>query len=119
MSRTAGRPGDRSTPDPEIDAGPDLSARVSDRLRSSVSEAAASGHHVVRVRLDRVATFDTSGLGLLVGLHRLARTEGLRLVLVSPTAMLFAVMRRRGLHRVIPVEFDIRLTEHRGSRPTN
>ena len=91
----------------DLEAGPVLTSQVADELRAAVRSAAASGPGVVRLRLDRVATFDSSGLGLLVRLHRLARSLDTRLVLVDPAPTLHAVLRRRGLHRVIAVEVDV------------
>jgi anti-anti-sigma factor len=94
----------------DLEAGPVLTSQVADELRAAVRSAAASQPVVVRLRLDRVTTFDSSGLGLLVRLHRLARSLDTRLVLVDPAPTLHAVLRRRGLHRVIAVEIDARDT---------
>ena len=101
---------DRDSPPAQADleAGPVLTSQVADELRAAVRAAAASQPGVVRLRLDGVTTFDSSGLGLLVRLHRLARSLDTRLVLVDPTPTLHAVLRRRGLHRVIAVEVDVR-----------
>jgi anti-anti-sigma factor len=71
----------------------------------------------VRLWLDQVATFDSSGLGLLVRLHRQARGAGVRLVLVNPAPTLHAVLRRRGLHRVIAVELDVRGSRRDAGHP--
>ena len=92
----------------DLEAGPSLTSQVADELRAAVRSSAGSGQGVVRLRLERVTTFDSSGLGLLVRLHRLARSLDTRLVLVNPTPTLYAVLRRRGLHRVIAVELDVR-----------
>ena len=68
-----------------LDAGALLTSQASEDLRAAVRAAAAEDDGAdIRLLLDRVARFDTSGLGLLVGLHRLARQEGARLVCVSP-----------------------------------
>ena len=91
----------------DVVAGPNLTSQVADELRAAVRSSAESGHGVVRLLLDRVRTFDSSGLGLLVRLHRLARSLDARLVLVDPAPTLYAVLRRRGLHRVIAVEMDV------------
>lgn len=90
----------------DLEAGPILTSQIGDELRAAVRSAAASGQPEVRLRLDHVRSFDSSGLGLLVRLHRLARSVDVRLVLVNPAPTLYAVLRRRGLHRVIAVELD-------------
>jgi anti-anti-sigma factor len=96
-----------------VQAGTLLSSAVADRLRSEVTDHLAAGAVVVRLRLDDVESFDTSGLGLLLGLHRLARGLDGQLVCVAPSRVLWAVMRRRGMHRVLSVELDVRA----GRRP--
>lgn len=91
----------------DLEAGPVLTSQVADELRAAVRSAAESGPRVVRLRLETVTTFDSSGLGLLVRLHRLARSLDTQLVLINPSPTLYAVLRRRGLHRVIAVEIDV------------
>jgi anti-anti-sigma factor len=87
----------------EIDAGTRLLASESPRLRQAVL-AVSRTHPLVTLRVDRVEVFDTAGIGLLLGLHRLARGNGAALVLARPTVRLSAALRRRGLHRVLVVE---------------
>ena len=101
----------------DVAAGPSLTSQVADELRAAVRSAAGSGQRVVRLRLDQVTTFDSSGLGLLVRLHRLARSLDTRLVLVDPAPTLHAVLRRRGLHRVIAVEVGLRGPRHGAAHP--
>ena len=101
----------------DLEAGPVLTAQVADELRAAVRSAAASQPVVVRLRLDGVTTFDSSGLGLLVRLHRLARSLDSRLVLVDPPPTLYAVLRRRGLHRVIAVEMDMQGSRREAGQP--
>lgn len=113
-------PGAEREPSPaeaDLEAGPSLTSQVADELRSAVRAAAGSGQRVVRLRLDRVTTFDSSGLGLLVRLHRLARSLDARLVLVDPPPTLYAVLRRRGLHRVVAVELDTRGARREAGQP--
>lgn len=87
----------------EVDAGTRLDPAQAVRLRHAV--AAVSDHHdMVALRVDRVVSFDTAGLGLLLGLHRLARAKGSGLVVVGPGTRLLAALRRRGLHRVLVLE---------------
>ena len=101
----------------DLEAGPTLTSHVADELRAAVRSAAESGQRVVRLGLERVTTFDSSGLGLLVRLHRLARSLDSRLVLVNPSPTLYAVLRRRGLHRVIAVEIEVPGPRHEADHP--
>ena len=55
-----------------------------------------------------MSTFDQNGLGLLVGLHREARSVGVRLVCVNPPMELLAALHQQGLQRVLTVELDVR-----------
>lgn len=87
----------------EVDAGTRLLASESPRLRQAVL-ALSRTNALVTLRVDRVEAFDTAGIGLLLGLHRLARSNGAALVLLRPTVRLSAALRRRGLHRVLVVE---------------
>ena len=130
-------PPDRSVDDRRellgtVDAGDELSAATAAGIRvrvgalldgrRDVGQAVAGNPFVesteletaeIRLVLDRVTRFDQSGLGLLVGLHREARSAGVRLVLVTPAALLFAAMRRLGLHRILTVELDVRPSDLR------
>ena len=101
----------------DVEVGPSLTSQVADELRAAVRSAAESGQGIMRLRLERVTTFDSSGLGLLVRLHRLARSLDTRLVLVNPTPTLYAVLRRRGLHRVIAVELSVRASSADAGQP--
>lgn len=65
------------------------------------------GHDLVRLWLDEVDQVDAAGLGLLVGLHRLARQLDATLVCVNPSARLTKTLRRRGLERVLRLQFVI------------
>ena len=114
MSRAEREP---SRSEPDLEAGPSLTSQVADELRGAVRAAAESGQRIVRLRLDEVTTFDSSGLGLLVRLHRLARSLDSRLVLVDPPPTLYAVLRRRGLHRVIAVEMDMQGSRREAGQP--
>ena len=87
----------------ELDAGPRLDPAEAVRLRRAVAQLSAD-HALVGLRVDRVVAFDAAGLGLLLGLHRLARAKGAGLLVVGPDARLLAALRRRGLHRVLVIE---------------
>lgn len=88
-----------------IDAGATLTGSAAADLRAAVARAVQDGW-VLDLRLDGVTTFDTTGLGLLVGLHRQARAAGAQLVCLRPTPALLAAMRQLGLHRVLQVRLD-------------
>jgi ABC-type transporter Mla MlaB component len=75
---------------------------------SAFADSTAVETAEIRLVLDRVSRFDLSGLGLLVGLHRESRRDGVRLVIVDPPPPLLAAMRRIGLHRILTVELDVR-----------
>jgi len=94
----------------EFDAGVRLVPAEAQRLRRAVLRLSAD-HALVLLRVDQVAVFDTAGIGLLLGLHRLARLNGSGLVLLRPPPRLLAALRRRGLHRVLVV--DTSASEHR------
>jgi anti-anti-sigma factor len=100
-----------------VDAGAELTAVTAANLRATVSaavdESRASDAATVPVRviLRNVTRFDIYGLGLLLGLHRQARSAGVRLVYAEPSSQLYTAMRRRGLHRVLTIEIDLRRTE--------
>jgi anti-anti-sigma regulatory factor len=110
-----------------IDAGDELSAATAATLRTTVAESLAGRPHLevavaenpnledqpaatadLRLLLRDVSTFDQNGLGLLVGLHREARSVGVQLVCVNPPPALFAALHERGLDRVLTVELDVR-----------
>ena len=101
VDETSGEPGRELMA--ETDAGLRLLASEAPRLRQSVRRLAA-GHALVLLRVDRVVAFDAAGIGLLLGLHRLARLNGAGLVLVRPAPRLMTALRRRGLHRVLVVD---------------
>ena len=87
----------------ELDAGTRLDPAEAVRLRRAVA-ALSDDHVLVGLRVDRVVAFDAAGLGLLLGLHRLARAKGAGLLVVGPTDRLLTALRRRGLHRVLVIE---------------
>lgn len=106
--RTVNRPKQLAT----VDAGAELTASTAAELRAIVT-AAVTAHSltenaVLRVLLGDVTRFDLTGLRLLVGLHRQARSAGVRLVCVHPQSVLFAAMRRNGMHRILTIDLDAR-----------
>ena len=100
-----------------VDAGAELTAVTAANLRAAVGAAIdrsrASGTDAAQmyVILRNVTRFDIVGLGLLLGMHRQARSVGVRLVYAEPSSLLYTAMRRRGLHRVLTIEIDLRHAE--------
>jgi anti-anti-sigma regulatory factor len=98
-----------------IDVGTELTAATAADVRAAVS-AGIDGFRapthadaaVVRVLLRDVVRHDVVGLGLLLGLHRAARSVGVLLMCVDPSPSLLGAMRRHGLHRVLAVETNLR-----------
>lgn len=110
-----------------VHAGKELTAATAADLRAAVADVLAGRPRAeaplpdnpnvedettvtaeLRLLLGGVSTFDQNGLGLLVGLHREARSVGVRLVCVNPSTELFAALRQQGLQRVLTVELDVR-----------
>ncbi|MFC5381062.1 STAS domain-containing protein [Aquipuribacter nitratireducens] len=104
--------GERADPDvveagpAVVEVGPRLLASEAPRLRNALRRAGAE-HDLVELRVGEVVTFDTAGLGLLLGLHRLARADGAAMVVVAPPPRLLAALRRKGLHRVLVLEVPL------------
>lgn len=90
----------------EIDAGARLQSAEAAGLRNAVRHLSAQ-HDLVTLRVDGVVAFDAAGIGLLLGLHRLARSNGAGLVVAGPGPRLMAALRRRGLHRVLVVDQSV------------
>ncbi|WP_336922507.1 STAS domain-containing protein [Aquipuribacter sp. SD81] len=111
-STPRGDDGDRRGPDvlapgpAVVEVGPRLLASEAPRLRRSVHLVSAE-HDLVELRVHQVQAFDAAGLGLLLGLHRLARSHGAAMVVVGPPPRLMTALRRRGLHKVLVVEVSL------------
>jgi anti-anti-sigma factor len=89
-----------------VEVGPRLLASEAPRLRHLVRQVSAE-HDLVELRVRQVQAFDAAGLGLLLGLHRLARANGAAMVVVGPPPRLMTALRRRGLHKVLVVEVSL------------
>jgi N-acetylglucosaminyldiphosphoundecaprenol N-acetyl-beta-D-mannosaminyltransferase len=79
-----------------LDVSPRLDAAAVREHQRVWEEASAAGMHVA-VNLARVTFIDSTGVGLLLSLHKLLRSAGRHLVLLSPSA---AVCRSIGLMRL-------------------
>jgi len=90
----------------DVHVGAVLTVTTCQDVRAAV-QGAFIAHDLVRLWLDEVDHVDAAGLGLLVGLHRLARQLDATLVCVNPSARLTTVLRKRGLQRVLRLQFVI------------
>jgi anti-anti-sigma factor len=90
----------------DVHVGNELTAATCQDLRARV-RAALAQHDAVRLWLDEVERVDAPGLGLLVGLHRLAGQLDAGLVFVNPSARFTAALRKRGLDRVLRLQFTV------------
>jgi anti-anti-sigma factor len=75
----------------------------SGNLRRQVAELVAAGRDLV-LDLRGVTFMDASGIGVLLGAHRMARACGLRFALQSPSPALRRVLEISGVSRVLPFE---------------
>lgn len=81
----------------------DLRSAPELRLQAAAALAAAGGSLVLD--LGEVEFIDSSGLGVLAGLHREAERLGGRLVIVTPAgsaAQIFTLTRTDGFFRLVP-----------------
>ena len=99
-----------------IDVGATLTERQRLVLREQVRSNADPGT-TIRVQLGRVRSFDTAGLGVLVGLRRVAAAGHARAVFADPPPDLLAELRHTGLDRVLDLHVGLDLTA-RAARST-
>jgi anti-anti-sigma factor len=90
----------------DVHIGVALTASTCQDIRSLV-RAALAGHDVVRLWLDEVQELDAPGLGLLMGLHRLARDQDATLICVNASPRLMVFLRKVGLHRVLHLQLIV------------
>jgi anti-sigma B factor antagonist len=76
------------------------------RLGAAVDRAAGAGTPVLALDLHGVDLVDATGLGVLLGAHRRARRDGIRLRLVRPSAELCEKLLVSRLYRVLDVEYS-------------
>lgn len=73
-----------------------LDLRSAPELRSTVGAAIAAADDAIVLDLSAVEFIDSSGLGVLVGLHREAERRGVRMLVVAPSgsaAQIFTLTR--------------------------
>jgi anti-anti-sigma factor len=81
-----------------------LSAATVADVRIALADALSEGEGDLVVDLSGVELVDATGLGVLVGAHRLALREGRRLVLRDVPARIDRLLAATRLHRVLAVE---------------
>jgi anti-sigma B factor antagonist len=91
-------------------SGP-LSARTVAEVRSALVAAIACGDGDLVVDLAEVQLIDASGLGVLVGAHRLARRSERRLVLRRVPSRVERLLAITHLNRVLTVEHVVTIEE--------
>jgi anti-anti-sigma factor len=89
-----------------VEAGTELTAATAPKIRSMVADALQHGQ-VMELHLQSVISYDTAGLGLLVGLKRRIEAANGHLVCVNPSVPLFTGIRKLGLHRVLDIRLDL------------
>jgi anti-sigma B factor antagonist len=82
-----------------------LDLRTAPELRAQVSAALVAGPGSMIIDLSDVEFIDSSGLGVLIGLHKQAATQGGRLTLVPPSGsarQIFALTRTESFFNLVP-----------------
>jgi anti-anti-sigma factor len=90
----------------DVHVGASLTVSTCQELRRTVREALTT-HDTVRLWLDEIDHVDAPGLGLLVGLSRLANQLDASLICANPSVRVAAALRERGLDRVLRVCFVV------------
>ena len=82
-----------------------LDLRTAPELRAQVTAALAAGPGSMIVDLSDVEFIDSSGLGVLIGLHKQADAQGGRLTIVPPIGsarQIFALTRTESFFNLVP-----------------
>lgn len=82
-----------------------LDLRTAPELRTQVSAALVAGPGSMIIDLSDVEFIDSSGLGVLIGLHKQAAAQGGRLTIVPPTGsarQIFALTRTESYFNLVP-----------------
>lgn len=83
-----------------------LDAHTVSGARSALHQAVQEGEGDLEVRVDGLEIWDATGLGVLVGAHRLAGRHGRRLVLVGVPPRIERLLRLTRLHHVLHRRVD-------------
>jgi len=82
-----------------------LDLRTAPELRTQVAAALIAGPGSMIIDLTDVEFIDSSGLGVLIGLHKQAAAQGGRLTIVPPTGsarQIFALTRTESFFNIVP-----------------
>jgi len=82
-----------------------LDLRTAPELRAQVAAALIAGPGSMIIDLSDVEFIDSSGLGVLIGLHKQAAARGGRLTIVPPTGsagQIFALTRTESFFNIVP-----------------
>jgi anti-sigma B factor antagonist len=86
-----------------VEVGGEVDVYTAPRLKERLNEVVGSGQSDIVVDLSRVDFLDSTGLGVLVGVHRrLQRTDG-SLALVCPHDRLLKIFRIAGLDTIFRI----------------
>lgn len=88
-------------------ASGEIDVATAPALRDRLNELVDAGSHRIVVDLEDVDFIDSTGLGVLVGGLRRARTEEGELRLVCTNARLLKVFEATGLHRVFTIAASV------------
>jgi len=81
----------------------ELSAAVAASVRDAIKGQLGENHRTLRIDLSQTAFVDSSGLGVLVSLHKALVARGGVLQLVSPSAVCRQILELTRLHRILPI----------------
>ncbi|TDD25474.1 STAS domain-containing protein [Nonomuraea diastatica] len=80
----------------------DIDIFTSKAMRTQLMDALDSSHELLVLDLSDLEFCDSSGLGVLVGVQRRARSMGVTLALTAPTPHMSRLLRVTGLDRCLP-----------------
>ena len=101
-----------------LEIGGEIDVYTAPRLRERLVELVAAGQNQVVVDLSRVDFLDSTGLGVLVGVHRRLRAGGGSLGLVCAHERLLKIFRITGLDTVFDIHSSVEEATTGGSTQT-
>lgn len=89
-----------------VEADGEIDVQTASLLKQGIDRVVAGGASVVALDLSRITFIDSSGLGAILGRHRLLGQAGGRLVVVRPTKATRRLLTVTGLDGVLEVVED-------------